>query len=132
MSERELELIHDTTVLISAKPDLSKIKEMLADDNLALNVRWDCYVKLVKAEVLTDKVTYGDGHVSLLKAEGSPDMEITLYDDFFIERYETISYTDFADRINDNDYGHEWTEDSVDAWKREVLKTSNAMFTHDW
>lgn len=113
---------------------MGKIKSGLADTSIDLDSRWYFYDLLVKAGVLREIEAYGDGFLDTL------NKNMTLYDDLSYERHETVKYLEMYERIQDN-FGDEnawnepWksvTQETVDAWREQVLASGEAGFTYDW
>lgn len=110
----------------SAKLDLeASVLPMLVDKSFSLDDRWKLF-ELLSDENVLGAETYGRGHVDIL-GKG-----ITLYDTFYIERYETIKYVDMLDFIDDNKDRVGIAEDAIIAWKEAVLLAGNQEFTNDW
>jgi hypothetical protein len=115
----------------TAKNGLAPILEQLKDPSIPLDERWKAYTDLVKAGVLDNNEIYGDGFVDTLGEN------LTLYDDFYVERHETRDFIDMYDHImeSDGDYQKELVaarETNLAAWQEEVLASGYSSFTYDW
>lgn len=111
--------------------DLEEILEGLKDERVPVDVRWSCYRRLVQKTVITDIESDGNGFVDLLDSTG--ESEILLYNDFWVERHQTVYYTDMYERILDLVEEGKITAESVDVWRAAVLKYPRyAGFVFDW
>lgn len=117
----------------SKKAAIELGQKMINDPVAPLTQRWELFVRLVEAGILPEE-TYGDGFIDEL------DENATLYDDFNVERHETVTYPGMYSRMLK---GGEW--DSVnkvgtpmydasmmDAWREKVLAAGYGSFTYDW
>lgn len=96
------------------------------DKTKPLEERWALFEECSAAGLL-GKATYGDGFIDTLNRNG------TLYDDFYIERYQTVDYTDMYKRIlEDEDEEDEYPQEAIDAWREAVLASGKGSFTYDW
>lgn len=123
-------VIDMATALVNHKPDLKVMMAALKDQSIPLDERWEAFEILVNGSVLTSTELYGDGFIDTLRVEGK--RELTLYDDFYIERHETTSYTRFLERILDVFQGDGLDMLSLAKWKEKVLASGYASFTFDW
>lgn len=97
----------------------------LSNKEISLETRWDWYCNLVQYGAIQDIESYGDGHLRTL------DPNVSLYDDFYLDRYTTKYYVDlYTDMILDG--CKEYPADAIDAWREEVLKSGDAGFCFDW
>lgn len=112
--------------------DVEAFKSVLKNPAIALDDRWSAFVKLVNERVITEYEQWGDGNVDLLKPKSDDRYELTLYDDFYVERYETVSYPDFEDRIANLNDDCQVTEESFDKWREAALRSGKAGFRFDW
>lgn len=97
-----------------------QFKKIATDKNIPLNDRWAIF-KLVENVLPCE--TYGDGNIDTL------DSGACLYDDFYIERHETVEYISMYERIVDRE---KYTQDQIDAWREAVLADGNGSFEFDW
>lgn len=100
----------------------------IKDKNIDLDTRWNLYTLLVKNEYHRKISVCGDGYVDDVAVDGE---ELIPYDDFYVERYETLSYISMCDRIVNT------SSESVDqarlpAWKERVLQSGETHFKYDW
>jgi hypothetical protein len=120
----------DTSKLVTLKSSLDEgakeIAEFLKDTRISLDERWNAYEVLVKAGILVSEELYGDGFVDVLSNS------LTLYDDFYVERRETLQYLDMLERIMDNEDLFDQVEHSLPAWKEKVLQSGYTQFVYDW
>lgn len=100
--------------------------EYLKDKNIPVNDRWEVYSTVVDRNILKNNEIYGDGHIDIL----SSDREITLYDDFYIEKYQTESFTSMYAKIPELD--DDLDQDVIDEWREAVLQSGYTSFTYDW
>lgn len=113
---------------------MDNIKTGLADTSIDLDSRWYFYDLLVKAGVLREIETYGDGFIETLNEN------MTLYDDLSYERHETVKYLEMYERIQDNSgdedaWNERWksiTQETIDAWREQVLASGFSGFCYDW
>lgn len=121
--------------LLKAKEELDSnlkiVLESLKDTSVPLDERWDVYKVLVKKNIIIETESYGDGFIESF-LESSSGRELTPYDDFYIERYETTSYTSLWDRIKDRVDQDVITAESADRWREKVLASGQAGFRYDW
>ncbi|QDJ96283.1 hypothetical protein Xoosp13_96 [Xanthomonas phage Xoo-sp13] len=112
------------------KPDITSILESLKDKSIWIEERWYAFTLLVTSNLLVSNESYGDGFVNLLVSENNAGYEYELYDDFHIDRGETISYVDLYRKIC-NISNHVTTE-SIVKWQEKVLESGRSGFRHDW
>jgi len=119
-------------VIKAIKSDLDNALDMLIDElkntNLDLDERWSAYVDLVNDNVLTNTELYGDGHIDILG-------DFTLYDHFYVERRETVTFVTILERLEERiEDGEEnvTTPENIIEWKEKVLSFCFASFTYDW
>lgn len=111
----------------SLNEDLQPLLQSLKTTDVPLEDRWAAYVTLVKGNVLTSIETYGDGFVETLNPK------YTLYDHFYCERHQTMSYPDMLEQVEDEWFnGEKPTDEAIREWKEEVLASGHAGFKHDW
>ena len=61
-----------------------------------------------------------------------PGGEISWYDDFYVEKYQTVYMFDFLSDCREYSGGEDWTDEIVDAFKEEVLLRNLGSFKFDW
>jgi hypothetical protein len=110
------------------KADLNTLQTMLKDKSKPLDERWDAYVALVENNVLVNNDGYGDGCIYALAHN------LTLYNDFYIDKHETASYPDMYEKIMDETASENLiaARVNIDAWREEVLASGYSSFTYDW
>lgn len=116
----------EIAILTDLKDSLAKLGEVIAaqlkDTSIPLDERWQAFMSLPPDTLPTQG--YGKGFVHLL------DDNLTLYDDFYIERHETTAYADMFERIEDGEV--EVADEALAKWKEQVLASGYQAFTHDW
>ena len=76
---------------------------------------------------LLEQERYGDGFVEYLN-EG-----FTLYDDFYIDRYETKYYSAMWDRVEKELIPTgKVTQEKADEWREKVMEAGDGSFRYDW
>ena len=122
-----MSLIDEVRAILSQKPNFEEVIAKLKDTSIPLFERWEAFSELVDNNGLTSIKTYGDGFVYTL------DKSLELYDDFHVERHETMLYTDMLETIRENSRLERLLGETViDAWKEKVLAEGYAGFKHDW
>lgn len=111
----------------AVQEDLKAFQSTLKNPSIDLDDRWEAFTLLVENGVLNDIKSYGDGFMYTL--EHGSGRELTLYDDFYIERHETTLYTDLFEQIQEEPE-IEWS--TVLKWKEKVLESGFAGFVYDW
>lgn len=128
LNERVQKLVEARKMLNEAVVPLI---EELKDTKIPLNERWEAYTKLVENGAHTRSETYGDGFI------GTLDRNMTLYDDFHVDRYQTERFIDMYDHIMEADGSYQQDlvkarETNLEAWQEKVLASGFASFTYDW
>lgn len=100
------------------------VLDALKDKSLSLDDRWTTFLSLDQNGIKMPMNNYGDGFVDHL------DDNATMYDDFYVDRYATITYADMYERIMESD--DEKLMKNVDSWRELVLQSGFGGFTHDW
>ena len=102
-----------------------------SDKSVPLSERWDVYEK-VAGILPIDR--YGQNAI-----EGALGNDISLYDDFNIERYQTVRYVDQIESLESDfgfdeaDYGPpRFTQEQIDSIKELVLASGTQGFIHNW
>lgn len=123
----------DVTDLINARKllnmGLTPVMDKLKDQTIDLADRWIAYTKLVENNILEDDI-YGDGYIDILG-------NLTLYDNFHVDRHQTMSFPDMYEHIMeaDGEYQKELVEardKNLSQWQEKVLASGYASFTYDW
>lgn len=102
---------------------LPEFLTIITDETLALETRWEIYSTLCKFKILVNDEIYGDGHIDVL------GNNLTVYDNFYIERHETFDYVDLLERIEQSD---SLPKENLREWKEAVLQGGYSSFTYDW
>lgn len=90
-----------------------------------LDKRWRAFT-IISKQVKMPCKTYGDGFIDILSDNGS------LYDDFYIERYQTMDYVNMYESIQEKLEEGEYNQENVDEWREAVLQSGYGSFIHDW
>lgn len=98
----------------------------LSDKTIPLNERWDLFRKAPAGLVETSPWVWSFECI-----------EIRWYDEFNIDRHETVSLVSLmddwiAERIEDDEYEREKWESLVPLMKEEILASNTREFTFDW
>ncbi len=113
------ELLKDIETYNKLKLEIKpRILEVTRDKSIPIFSRWEIFEKSYS---LLDNKAYGDGFVEIL------GKNITLYDDFHIDRNQTTSYLDLFADIVERGY-----IENLDEWKELVLQSGYGSFTYDW
>ena len=67
-----------------------------------------------------------DGFICIL------DSDLCPYDDFNINRYQTLSYYEIYEKILNNYTEGEYSKFHIDKWRETVLNSDYGSFTYDW
>jgi hypothetical protein len=109
---------------------LTIIQPQLVDQSIPLEERWAAYCTLVKQNILVNEESYGDGHIDMLGDN------MTMYDDFNVERRETLTYPDMYERIMEADEQFEErlvkAQYNIIPWQEKILASGYSGFCHDW
>lgn len=104
----------------------ARVKEVLSelkDTSVPLDERWEAFIK-ISEKVKLPIQSYGDGFVDYLGDN------MTLYDDFYIERHQTVKYVDMAEQFDELET--EISAENIAEWKEKVLQSGYGAFIHDW
>ena len=110
--------------------ELKPILESLKDTNIALEDRWNAYIELVTNDILVNEENYGSGHIDILG-------DLTMYDDFNVDRHQTLTYPEMYERIMDED-AEKWyprlfeARSNLSEWQEKVLSMGYSGFQYDW
>lgn len=128
-----MNVIELATTLVQPKPEASQLLLMLKDKSLPLEERWTAYKIACDGGVISRFDSYGDGFLSLIKNDkGRP---CTPYDDFYIERYQSMMYAEFMEEyfLDDLEEGEEeGLPEGLSDWQEAVLASGTKGFTYDW
>lgn len=106
------------------KQNLNTFLLTLRDSSISLDERWKLFLKLINDDMLNEIDGAGDGHICILNPK------LTLYDDFYIERHQTVTYATFFERIMGLD--EKIPEENLIKWKEKVLEERYSGFQNDW
>lgn len=116
------------SLLSEIREEVEDVKDRyLTNKAVPLEERWGVYKVMCRKRILVANDIYGDGYVDELSAHDGT--EPTIYDDFYIERYQTEQYVDLYDSIIDDGA---YTSESIAAWQEKVLASGKSSFTYDW
>lgn len=112
------------------KQGLTIIQPQLVDQTIPLEERWAAYETLVKQDILINEESYGDGHLDMLGDN------LTMYDDFYVERRQTLTYPDMYDTIMDAEGEYQErlvaAQANIAPWQEYVLSRGYSGFCRDW
>jgi hypothetical protein len=108
--------------------DVASLLGTLTDKEIPLDDRWKTFTVLSKADLLPT-ASYGSGFIE--ECFGS---KFCIYDDFYVERYQTVKYVDLYDTMTSREVEvtERLTEEMRDKWRERVLVSGFGSFTHDW
>lgn len=119
------------TYLETQKTFIPRVKELLKSKELTLEYKWDIFLKV--ASLLPIK-SYGDVH-----DYGVPTKHLSMYDDFYIDRYKTVEFVDLIERIQENQEDaktipkyKKWLEIDLNLVKEKILESGLQGFIYDW
>lgn len=122
---KEQILIYLQWYMQSYKCVISNIKRLylpyIQDKSIPLEDRWEIFGK-VPQELKEHKIWIV--HFPSEKKFG----EICWYDDFYVERHETVNLIDLVRSINRN----KWSQERIDAFKEDILQMNLGSFINDW
>lgn len=107
---------------------LAPVIAALKDVSIPLDQRWAAYTALVDENILVQCDDYGDGFVGILGDN------VTLYDDFNIDRHQTGSFVNMYNQIVEADADNEFlaaAQDHLAAWQERVLQSGYSEFIYD-
>lgn len=103
---------------------------VLKDISIPLDQRWDRYTELVQSGAFNRNDPYGDGEIDTLGTN------MTLYDDFYIERGETTNFIDMYERVMEAEEEYDEVlfaaQANITKWQEAVLASGYSSFTYDW
>jgi hypothetical protein len=126
-------MLEKISALIAAqaflRENLPELHGWLKDTSVPLEDRWQGYTSLVESRLLDNESGCGDGYINVL----GPNL--TLYDDFNIDRHQSTTFPEMYETITDAD--DEFGGDGYDAanipkWQETVLASGYSGFTYDW
>jgi len=106
------------------------ISDIIKDETLELDYRWDLFEKASKASLLPE-YRYVQ-HLPTLE-----ELNISWYDDFYKDRYATVDWVSIVESIEDNgpqDYAGRKNRfyEALDMIKCEILAAGYSGFVYDW
>jgi len=111
--------------------EMQPLLQSLKDTSIPLDERWDAYTQLVEKNILINEQNYGDGFL----AEAFGYNNVSLYDDFNMDRHETRTFPDMWSHMNEdyNEMPDCYKDDAKrDAWRERVLASGFSGFEYDW
>ena len=103
--------------------NVKEVLTSLKDKSIPLDDRWKAFIEMGE-KVKMPIQTYGGGFAEILHKN------LTMYDDFYIERHQTVKYVDLYEQIGGLDM--EIPEENIAKWKEAVLQSGCGGFIHDW
>lgn len=103
--------------------NVKRVLDALKDKAIPLDDRWKAFIEMGE-KVKMPIATYGDGFVEIL------DKNLTMYDDFYVDRHQTVKYVNLYNQIKNLD--REIPEKNIAKWKEAVLQSGYGGFIHDW
>jgi len=102
------------------------LKEFLTNKDLNLDERWEAYCKACDCGIIHYYYSCYYSHKIL------DDKDFNHYDDLCMERYETISFVDFIERLSEDD--QDYTKEEINIIKEDILQneSSSKGFEYDW
>lgn len=115
------DLLADVNTYLNLKDNIiERVRQVLNDTTIDLNVRWDLFEQ---SHAILPTESFGDGYVETLSSK------FTLYDDFYVDRYQTCDYVDMYEKVTTE---LEVDQENIDKWRELVLKSGYGSFEHDW
>lgn len=118
------------------KNDSNPLKEKylnyIQDKSIDLEERWEVFCKAPTDWKEKDSYIVHFQVEKALKANGG---EISWYDDFYIEKNETIHLMNVIERLEEETETFEelgWNSELIKQFKEEVLEKNLASFDYDW
>lgn len=93
-----------------------EVQKVIKDKSIPLEERWNVYTKAVDSGYL-----YSEGWESFIPATLDKG-NYTLYDNAYVDRYQTYQYNVFIDDKSDN----------MDQVKEDIMQDGNSHWVHDW
>lgn len=105
--------------------------EYIKDKEIPLETRWTAFIE--NGDILPVEL-YGDGYLDWLSDN------MTMYDDFYVDRGQTYLYSDMWERLTEILYDgaknmiaeNNITQETVDEWREKVLASGYGGFEYDW
>ena len=120
MDNNQLNLTADIQTFKNLQSSLvPRILTVLKDKSIDLETRWDLLKQSYK---LLPDTESSDGYTFIISNN------ISLYDEFYIDRYQTAEFIVLYENMADKDYPKE----KVDEWREFVLDKGCGSFTCDW
>lgn len=103
----------------------AEFQALIVDKTISLDERWATFIA---APAFLKREEPYIVHFELEQQFG----EISWYDDFYVERHNTITAEKIIKMINDNDAERDDAEEFAIAMKEELLTKRLGRFKHDW
>lgn len=113
---------------------MNEYLNFIVDENVSLAERWGIFQVAPPNWKMTDTyIPHFESEELLVSGE------IVWYNDFYVERHQTVNCSDWISNLEDA-VKHEdedrikagWSMDVVDSFKREILKRNLGSFIYDW
>ena len=120
-----MDIVNYVNELIESKPNYSHLwQHFHITSEIPLDQRWEAFCLAVRNNLLYN-VTWCDGHLDVVASISGG--ELNLYDDFYIDRGQTISFPYLGDKLIEF-----VTPELYDAWREKVLLDTYTHFTYNW
>lgn len=114
-------------VKVALKSSVSGLLPLLTDKDFSLEDRWELFKELSPYLPLDP---YGSDRIAK-----ELELIVSDYDDFYVERYQLVMYTDryeqLLERVREDEGGPEDYE-QLDQWRESVLALGKQGFHFDW
>lgn len=127
--QRFLDLID----LLSVQMDILKNQfiEYFKDKAVPLEDRWDVYTKACIENVFINEYCWIFHSVVI-----EDKLKLDYYDDLYIQKYQTISFLDMVEQVEDEVKNNEkfvnFSKSIIDELKEEILQSGYSSFIFDW
>ena len=105
--------------------------ESLKDKALPLDERWDAFTKLIDANIFVHEAGSGSGYLD----EVFDRNQVSLYDDFHMDRGQTKTFADIWEQMTDEFFeGGDTYKNEIlrNVWRERVLASGYSGFCYDW
>lgn len=94
----------------------------IQDSELPLDQRWDIFTQI------HEFLPSSDWHISF----ESLGTDWSWYDNMYVDRYQTVTLVELADRVRYRHDCNEWDHINLDDLKEEILATGFGRFINNW
>lgn len=124
MSETMLEKLE--RIITTKKLITDELVAYFKNNDIPLEERWEAYKYAIDKNVFNEINSWSYE----VKVRAFAHNNLSWYDDFNIERYQTITFPEVVDMIDD--YDIDFSEEDIIELKEEFLQTGNSGFCNDW